>query len=133
MARMMDLAPRSQRLYTAAAASLFALALLPGGPALAADDVAAAGGMKVYVDPATGQILPEPPKGSSNALAITPQEQNAMSTSSDGLVETPLARPGGGYKLDLKGRFQSSLVATVGPDGKPRVVHVSPAPAAPTK
>lgn len=100
-----------------------------GSPALAGDDAPAAG-MKVYVDPATGQLIQAPPQQApTGALSLSPAEQRAFSTSSQGLVETPSSVPGGGYKLDLQGRFQSAIMATVGPDGKPQLKHVGGAPA----
>lgn len=114
----------------AVASCVAAAGLFVSTAASAGDDAATAGGLKVFVDPATGQILSAPPQGGS-ALALTPAEQNAFSTSHDGLTQTPSAKPGGGYRLDLKGRFQSSLIATVGPDGKPQVRHVGGA--APTE
>lgn len=100
-----------------------------GSPALAGDDgaTATAGGMRVYVDPSTGQVLKEPPQGAAGSLTITPAERNAFSTSHEGLVQTPAGVPGGGVRLDLKGRFQSSLMATVGPDGKPQIKHLGEA------
>lgn len=76
-------------------------------------------GMTVEVDPSTGKIIPPrtlPP--------LSPAEQNSLSTSSEGLQEAPGTSPAGGYKLDLKGRFQSPLMATVGPDGKAVVQHL---------
>jgi hypothetical protein len=79
-------------------------------------------GMRVHIDPKTGAILRQPAPGSV-PLTLTPMDQNAMSTSHEGLVEVPNPVPGGGVKLDLQGRFQSPLIATIGPDGKVTVQH----------
>jgi hypothetical protein len=79
-------------------------------------------GMKVYTDPQTGAIIPEPAPGSEN-LVLPPQLQESFSTSSEGLVQVPSPEPGGGVKLDLQGRFQSPLIATFGADGKLRMEH----------
>lgn len=88
---------------------------------------AGAAGMTVYIDPQTGALLSAPAPGSV-PLQLSPRERNALSTSHQGLVEVPL--PGGGYKLDLQGRFQNPLIATVGADGKVKMQHLSEPPAA---
>ena len=44
------------------------------------------GGLNVYIDPQTGEFIQEPRPG-QEALKITPEMQNATSTSSEGLVE----------------------------------------------
>lgn len=82
-------------------------------------------GMTIHLDPQTGKILPSPAPGSAT-LQLSPEDQNRMSTSSDGLTERPA--PGGGFIVDLKGRFQSPLMATVGPDGKVRMHHLGELP-----
>jgi hypothetical protein len=84
----------------------------------------AAAGMKIHVDPKTGLLLKEAAPA-SETLLLTPELQNAMSTSHEGLVEVPSPKPGGGMMLDLKGRFQSPLMATIGPDGKIRTQHLN--------
>jgi len=73
-------------------------------------------GLTVHVDPKTGEFVATPAP-ESQPLSLTPQERNAFSTSHQGLEEVPVAKPGGGYKLDLKGRFQSPTGVTTG-DGK---------------
>lgn len=80
-------------------------------------------GMKVYIDPRTGRILTEPPPGTA-PLQLTPNEQNALSTSHQGLVEVPSSSPGGGVKLDLQGRFQSPLIGTIDANGKVKIQHL---------
>ena len=94
-------------------------------PSAAAPAAVPQGGarMTVHVDPKTGAILKEAAPGTV-PLTLSPQEQNAMSTSHEGLVQVPSAVPGGGVKVDLQGRFQSPLVGTIGPDGKVRVEHL---------
>jgi hypothetical protein len=57
-----------------------------------------AAGMIIYIDPQTGAILNEPAPGTV-PLQLTPKLQNALSTSHQGLVETPAA--GGGVKTRL--------------------------------
>jgi hypothetical protein len=77
---------------------------------------ASAPGMKAYVDPATGELLPGRPAN------LPPEPPSAaLGASTAGLVEVPTA--GGGTMIDLQGRFQSPLVATIAPDGTLRVRH----------
>ena len=71
---------------------------------------------KVSVDPATGQIIPASPQARP---VLSPNEQNAISTSGDGLREEPGKTRAGGVKVHLQGRFRSSVVATLGVDGRP--------------
>ena len=79
-------------------------------------------GWKVYVDPQTGVIRDGPAPGTVPPPS-SPQEQNASSTSSEGLVPRPSPVPGGGVGLDLQGRFQSRLIGTIGADGKVKIHH----------
>ena len=69
---------------------------------------------RAYLDPDTGRLLREPPPGAP-VMTLGPEELNMLSTSDAGLVETPL--PGGGYMVDLQGRFRHMAVATVADDG----------------
>jgi hypothetical protein len=100
------------------------------GPASAADALGGGvseGGMKGYIDPNTGAIIEAPAPGTP-ALPLSAQERNAMSTSHEGLVETPSPTPGGGFKLDLRGRFQSPLVGVIDADGKTSMRHSGETP-----
>ena len=86
-----------------------------------------AAGMVIHVDPKTGAILKEPAPGSV-PIQLTPQLRNALSTSHQGLVETPSSVPGGGVRLDLQGRFQSPLFVTIDADGKVKIQHLPEPP-----
>ncbi len=77
-------------------------------------------GLKVYIDPQTGQIRSEPAPG-TEVLQIPAQQQSPFSTSHEGLVEVPA--PGGGVKIDLQGRFQTPLIATTDADGRVKMMH----------
>lgn len=74
-------------------------------------------GMRVYVDPETGQPTAPPPDAAVEAAPLAQQR------SGEGLVEEPL--PGGGVKVDLQGRFRTPLVVKVAPDGSAHVEHGS--------
>jgi hypothetical protein len=76
----------------------------------------------IHVDPQTGAVIPAPAPGTA-PLELSAQERNALSTSHEGLTEVQSSVPGGGYSIDLQGRFQSPLTATIGPDGKVRIGH----------
>jgi len=89
---------------------------------------AGAPGMTIHVDPQTGAILKEPAPGTV-PLQLSPQLSNALSTSDQGLVETPSPVTGGGVKLDLQGRFQNPLIVTIDADGKVKTQHLSETPA----
>ncbi len=80
-------------------------------------------GLTVHVDPQTGRILAAPAPG-TQPLELSQDLQNALSTSHEGLKEAPGTEPGGGMKLDLKGRFQSPMLATTDVEGKTRVQHL---------
>jgi hypothetical protein len=82
--------------------------------------------MRIYINPATGKIEAPPPNMTFPALSQS--GQNAMSTSHDGLEEEPSAVPGGGFKLDLKGRFRSPLITTKDSTGKLTLKHLHAAP-----
>jgi hypothetical protein len=84
-------------------------------------------GMMIYIDPKTGAFLKEPVPGYV-PLPLTPQLRNSVSTSHEGLAEVPSSVPGGGFKLDLQGRFQSPLVVVIDEDGKVQMQHLTEAP-----
>src|SRR5262249_33945458 len=81
-----------------------------------------ASGIMVHIDPQTGAILKEPAPGTVS-LRLTSQLRNALSTSHQGLIEVPSAAPGGGVKVDLQGRFQSPLLATIDANGQLKMQH----------
>ena len=70
------------------------------------------GGMVVSIDPATGKPHSTP--------QLDPEVQQALremvNQSDEGL--SPVSMRDGTVILNLQGRFQSAMVATVGPDGK---------------
>lgn len=70
----------------------------------------------VYIDPVTGEFRPPPP--GAPGLQLSPQLQNAVSTSSAGLVQVPSPVPGGGIMVRLNGRFQQTMHAEVDASGK---------------
>lgn len=71
----------------------------------------ASAGQRAVVDPRTGRLVKIPfPSG-----VLSPSMREALSDSSEGLVEVPWRR--GGVKVDLKGRYQSAFVATVDENG----------------
>ena len=74
---------------------------------------AGAAGMTVYKDPDTGRLMPVPPAELRELLSEDLRQ--ATSTSHEGLVQT--AAPGGGVMIDLQGRFQNAMWASVA-DGK---------------
>ena len=82
--------------------------------------------MRVYRDPDTGQIG-EPPAGAP-PTEVPGRLRDALSTSSEGLVETTSPTPGGGVMVDLKGRFLSPLIATRDADGKLSIQHLHEVP-----
>ena len=95
---------------------------LPGG----------ASGMVIHIDPQPGALLKEPAPGTV-PLRLTPQLLNALSTSHQGLVEVPIAVPGGGVKVDLQGRFQNPFLATIESSGKLKIQHLHDLPNSPER
>lgn len=80
-------------------------------PSPAANTPSAGAGMKVYIDPETGEFLEQPPKGAepmvTPSVALPEPEE----------VASPV--PGGGVMVDVKGRFQTPMTVTIDPQGKP--------------
>jgi hypothetical protein len=70
-------------------------------------------GLRAYVDPSTGRNAAPPA-----ASALDPRSQS-LPTPAAASQPTPVAHPapGGGDMLDVRGRLQSDVVATVQPDG----------------
>lgn len=84
----------------------------PAAPARALP--AGAAGMVVGLDPETGLLGPAT---TEQVLELFPEEANALSRSSEGLVERVM--PGGrGVMLDLAGRFQEFSYVRMTPDGR---------------
>lgn len=86
----------------------------PQSPANVSTVTAAQAGYRLTVDPNTGEFLDEPAPLPVKDLSAS--LQNALSTSTDGLAETP--GPVDGVKLELQGRFHSTSVARIDGDGK---------------
>lgn len=79
------------------------------------------GAFRVYIDPETGEFTTPPERGVPAARTTAPSA--AFSTSHEGLEERPSPVPGGGTMVDLKGRFQSPLTATIDGNGKTIIEH----------
>jgi hypothetical protein len=83
--------------------------------------VEGAAGMRIYRDPETGE-LGDPPAEAPAQVTLPPDDP--LSTSSEGLVQTPSPVPGGGVMLHLQGRFRSPLIATQDAEGKITIQHL---------
>lgn len=106
--------------YSGAAALGLALACRDGSPPQIAATphapvaVGAASALKVHVDPKTGRFTAPPPATQAGARGPAPMDLN---TSHEGLVEEPSPTPGGGFMVNLQGRFQSRAMVEVGTNG----------------
>jgi hypothetical protein len=101
--------------------------LVPEHDEQPAGAVEGATGMRIYRDPVTGE-LGDPPTEAPAQVSVPPDD--ALSTSSEGLVEIPSPVPGGGVMLDLQGRFRSPLIATQDAEGKITIRHLPSGPSA---
>jgi len=88
---------------------------------VAGPSVVAEGGMRVIVDPETGEIVAEQPRQETDALSAP--LANALNRSTEGLQVFELAN--GGRGMHLEGRFQHALVARVKTDGSLEIVCVN--------
>jgi hypothetical protein len=91
---------------------------------------AGSSGMKVYIDPETGEFLDSPPE--KIPTEIRRADEEAISTSSEGLEEREVDKPGGGVMIDLKGRFRHYQTATKDADGN-IIIRCTPEIPAPTE
>jgi hypothetical protein len=99
---------------------------LPDASALREPSAPVSGGMRVHIDPQTGRFTTKP--GAGIPMQLSPAEVNALSTSHHGLVEALSPRQRGGVFINLQGRFQSPLVATVDEAGKVTIRHLDADP-----
>lgn len=74
-------------------------------------------GLKASINQETGGL------GAPEAAPLTPEEENALSTSSEGLIE--VHHPDGSISMDLEGRFQTAVVAALDANGRPQIGCVS--------
>jgi len=91
----------------------------------AGDESAGAAGYMVYLDPATGKLT-DTPQGTA-PIEIDAELRNALSTSSEGLVQVPGPIPGGVF-VRLQGRFQNVMFAAVDSNGRVQTSCVSTLP-----
>src|SRR5262245_25742777 len=100
-------------------AMLVAAARVSAGEAGAPDPGApapGAAGLRIYLDPDTGQAGP-PPRGVLPGEPVT----ESLSTSSAGLVETAGTSAAGGVTVNLQGRFRRAMQATADDAGAARI------------
>jgi hypothetical protein len=95
--------------------------LVPEPDEQPAGAVEGAAGMKIYRDPVTGELVDPPAEVEAQ---VSPPPDDALSTSSEGLVETLSPVPGGGVMVDLQRRFRSPLIATQDAEGKITIQHL---------
>lgn len=80
-------------------------------------------GLRVMIDPETGQMV-VPPAAERHKMALSPAMQNALSRSDEGLPTVVL--PDGTVMVNLQGRFQNLLFATVDAEGQLKIGHEIP-------
>ena len=91
----------------------------PQSEAAQAQSAHAEAGLRVYVDPATGQIVSQPVTAEQQRAAAAADAANASFNQSDeGLQIVYFAD--GSSMMDLQGRFQLATVATAQADGTVR-------------
>lgn len=69
-------------------------------------------GVRVFLDPLTGEIRSRPDEG--EAVDDPRRLSDRLNTYGGDLIQEAL--PQGGFKVDLRGRFQSAVVATIDPE-----------------
>jgi hypothetical protein len=82
---------------------------------------AASSGLRAYIDPWSGELIPTPAPGTD----LRPMPQSAVSTPGPSLRQVVL--PDGSIMVDLQGQFRSNVTATVGADGEMTIEHQPPA------
>ena len=82
-------------------------------------------GMRVYLDPETGELTGPPAAREEEGTVRDPHGR--FSTYSGDLLEERVPR--GGFKVDLRGRFQSAVVATIDPETREVTIDCVAAPA----
>jgi len=75
----------------------------------------------VTIDPETGDFIDSVPAVSQPAVERHVPGSSALSSYHGDLVAVPSPTPGGGLMVDLRGRFQQVMKATIGPDGMPAI------------
>jgi hypothetical protein len=85
-----------------------------------AQQAAPAAGMRIDIDPTTGELT-GPPSGASNAGGATHATNAAPAPASEGLQAVPGPGPEYGMMVDLQGRFQSATRIDVAPSGQAAV------------
>lgn len=114
-----------------AAASVFAMAMAFGS-AYSQDEQsdreptndsspAASGGLRAYLDPATGRLIDHPPYGKPT-LELDRDTLSMFSSDGFGLIEETL--PDGTVKIDLRGRFREGTAATTNESGDIRIHRI---------
>jgi hypothetical protein len=95
---------------------VLAAAMLVAGPAPADETQPApsSAGMRMYRDPATGEIGTPPAAGLTDTADGQPQLR-AEAVEDPGAEAVEL--PGGGVKINLRGRYRSSVTRHLGPSG----------------
>ncbi len=84
-------------------------------------DLYGSAAQRVYIDPKTGEFTGPPAKESRLTEALGPE--SSFSTSDQGLTEVPI--PGGGFMVDLQGRFRNPLIAKETTEGEYTIEHAS--------
>jgi hypothetical protein len=74
-------------------------------------------GLVLHIDPVTGAVVDNPASGTGK-LAVPATLSERWSTSGEGLVERPNPSGGKGYYVNLQGRFENGMVATVDANGR---------------
>ncbi|MGI9506077.1 MAG: post-PEP-CTERM-1 domain-containing protein [Geminicoccaceae bacterium] len=84
-------------------------------------------GRMAVIDPETGKLIPHRPSDAKAAARYERSLARARARAGGGATsrEAPVAEtlPGGGFKVDLNGRFDVPLVATLSKDGETRIRH----------
>jgi hypothetical protein len=77
--------------------------------------------LRIYIDPETGEFIT--PEEAEVLPEKRPLPHAAYSTSQEGLEEKTSPIPGGGTMVDLRGRFQNPLTATINSSGDIKIEH----------